>query len=268
MQWFMKILREGHCQWQNPFNAAQQQMVKFDGVKAIVFWSKNPAPLLPFLPEIVDFGKKFYFQFTLNDYEIENLEPGIPPLEKRMAIFSQLAKDYKVIWRYDPIIMGDGLSVKRHLQKIENLMKHIGHDTEKLVFSFVDLYGRVAGNMGKFNSELRAPWQEEMREIAQGILELRDKIAPKLRLATCAEEIDFKALGIEKNSCIDPALINEICNEQIYQERRSLMGSSFEKDKGQRKACGCAPSKDIGSYRGQRCGHQCVYCYAGHAAVM
>lgn len=40
------------------------------------------------------------------------------------------------------------------------------------------------------------------------------------------------------------------------------------KDTGQRKACGCAPAKDIGRY--DTCLHFCAYCYANSskAAVL
>lgn len=266
--WFMERLRQGFCEWQNPFNANQRQIVNFSQSRAIVFWSKNPAPLMPYLDEISDSGKKFYFQFTLNDYECEGLEPRIPPLDERIETFSRLAERYSVIWRYDPVIAGDTLSIKRHLRIVENLMKSIGFLTPRLVFSFLDVYGRVGSNLGRFNTEYRAPTVEEMRQFSEELAELRDKIAPQLELASCAEtEIDFKSLGIQKNSCIDPFLINKLCNEEIYPIKNTLFGNSFAKDKGQRNACGCAPSKDIGSYRKHPCGHSCIYCYAGHARL-
>lgn len=283
-QWFMERLREGFCEWQNPFNANQRQIVSFAETEAIVFWSKNPARLMPYLPEIADKGKKFYFQFTLNDYADEQLEQGLlPSLEERVQIFTDLSKQHKVIWRYDPVIMGDRLTIKGHMRKLKFLVNAIGHCTDKLVFSFVDLYGRVAQNIKKHHPDLRAPSQDEMRQFAIELLELRDKYAPALKLATCAEgEVDFQSLGIEKNSCIDAALINQLCGKDIFKKmtrakkpaQPSLFTDNanalsaqplYEKDKGQRKECQCAPSKDIGSYRAHACGHHCVYCYAGHA---
>lgn len=265
--WFMERLRQGYCEWQNPFNANQRQLVNFSDVKAIVFWSKNPAPLIPYLDEIAATGRKFYFQFTLNDYANEGLEPGLRrSLDERMETFCYLAERYKVIWRYDPILVGDSLSVERHLRVVGKLMERLGSLTPKLVFSFVDMYGRVKNNIKRRNAEYRAPCPDEMREFSLGLVELRDKLAPGLELATCAEaDIDFKSMGIQKNCCIDPYLINQICATDVYQPKNPLLGKGFEKDKGQRQACGCAPGKDIGLYRTHPCKHGCIYCYAGHA---
>lgn len=265
-KWFMDTWRQGYCEWQNPFNANQRQLVNFAKTKAAVFWSKNPAPLMPYLEEIGDGGLKFYFQFTLNDYESEALEPGVPALSERLDTFLSLAKNYRVIWRYDPIILGDRLTVKRHERSVANLMKCLAGATSKLVFSFVDIYGRVGTNLRNFNCEFRAPRGEEMGEFVSRVLEIRDKLAPDLELATCAEDIpNLRESGVTKNSCIDPRLINIICGETVFPEKLTLMGTAYEKDKGQRAACKCAPSKDIGGYKLHSCKHRCVYCYAGHA---
>ena len=53
MTWFMRRLRAGYCVWVNPFNRIRQY-VSFLRCKFIVFWSKNPAPLMPHLEELRD----------------------------------------------------------------------------------------------------------------------------------------------------------------------------------------------------------------------
>lgn len=264
----MERLHQGYCEWRNPFNARQRQIVRFDQTRCIVFWSKNPAPLIPYLDEIEATGRKFYFQFTFNNYEAAGLEPCVPALAERVATFSHIAGRYPVIWRYDPILTGGGLSVESHLKSLEILLKLLRDLTVKLVVSFLDVYKRVERQLNGFNSELRKPCDNEKRKFLSGLVELRNALAPGLTLATCAEvDINMENLGIQKNSCIDPALINSLCGEEIYKEHLSLTGSRYEKDKGQRPPCNCAPSKDIGSYRIHPCSHGCIYCYAGHATL-
>ena len=84
-RWLLNRLSEGYCLWKNPFNPSQSQYVSFKKCRLIVFWSKNPEPLLPHLRRIEDMGLQFCFHFTINDYIAENLEPGLPPLARRIA---------------------------------------------------------------------------------------------------------------------------------------------------------------------------------------
>ena len=77
-EWFFDKLEKGYVQWINPFNRLKPQYVSFENTCAIVFWTKNPAPMIPFLKRLKERGIACYFQFTLNDYEKEGFEPGVP----------------------------------------------------------------------------------------------------------------------------------------------------------------------------------------------
>lgn len=84
--------------------------VSFDKTRMIVFWSKNPKPLLERLDEVEALGfRQYYFQFTLNDYVREGLEPNVPPVAERIDTFKRLADRIgkeRVIWRFDPLMLG------------------------------------------------------------------------------------------------------------------------------------------------------------------
>lgn len=260
--WLLERLETGYCEWTNPFNFRQIQRVSFEDCKAFVFWSKNPAPLVPHLAKFDEKNIGYYFQFTLNDYENEQLEPGVPPLEERMETFRKLAGICPVVWRYDPVIMGSGLTVKEHLRRINAMADKIAPFAESLVFSFVDIkaYSRVEKRIRNFNSDLREPTPEEMREFASGVANLNSKLAKPLKIGACGEAGDFSAFGIEKSRCVDPDLLEKIVPQPV---RALVPMRQFDhaKDRGQRAVCGCAKSKDIGGYR-MKCGHKCVYCYA------
>ena len=143
----MARLRAGFCRRRNPFNSRQESLISFARTRVFVFWSKHPAPFLPHLAEIAATGRQFYFQYTLNAYEAEGLEPGLPSLCRRLETFKRLADTIgpqRVIWRYDPLIVGGRLSTDALLERIDRLGRELSPYTEKLVFSFVDMYRKTA----------------------------------------------------------------------------------------------------------------------------
>lgn len=75
--WFFNRLNKGYIRWRNHYND-KDLYVSFDKTRFVVFWSKNPAPLLPLLPILKQKGIGCYIQYTLNDYVAEGLEPNVP----------------------------------------------------------------------------------------------------------------------------------------------------------------------------------------------
>ena len=290
-RWFINRLAKGYCVWYNPFNQ-QPMYISFENTKAVVFWTKNPEPLIKYLPELDARGIHYYFQYTLNDYEAEGFEPNVASLNQRIETFKKLSNligKEKVIWRFDPLILSDQLTPRKLLQKIFHIGNRLKGYTDKLVFSFVDVraYRKVQNNMvketslyDKDNVTSAEPGGALREELVLGLSKLRDHWKSEgwdIELATCGEEVDLEKYNISHNRCIDGELMERIFpddQELICYLRTGklpepdLFGGSLEippktknlKDKGQRKACGCMISKDIGMYN--TCRHFCVYCYA------
>ncbi|MCM1071587.1 MAG: DUF1848 domain-containing protein [Alistipes timonensis] len=255
--WFFDRLDKGYCVWRNPYNG-KDTFVSFANTRFIVFWSKNPAPILPLLPRLKDKGIGFYIQYTLNDYERECLEPNVPDLTDRIDTFKRIVDAYglgSVVWRFDPLILTDKIGIEELLGKIQRLAAELNGHTEKLVFSFADIagYKKVSINLRHAGIKYREWSESEMLEFAVNLKAMN----LNMRLATCAEKIDLSRYGVEHNHCIDPDLISRLApNDSALQ--MWLFGAT--KDKGQRQACGCILSKDIGQYN--TCTHGCLYCYA------
>ncbi len=79
-QWFMSRIREGWCLVSNPFNPQQVMRVSLlpEDVEAIVFFTRNPRPMMPHLKELDRRGLRYYFHVTLTGYP-RSLEPaGLP----------------------------------------------------------------------------------------------------------------------------------------------------------------------------------------------
>ncbi len=238
--------------------------------------------MLERLDEVEALGfRQYYFQFTLNDYVREGLEPNVPPVAERIDTFKQLAERIgkeRVIWRFDPLMLGcaaatsaalpfGGLTIASLLERIGNIGRQLKDCTEKLVFSFIDIgaYRKVQRNLDGLG--VREFSAEEQVGLAKGLAELNRELG--LQLATCGELADLGAYGIRHNKCVDDELMMRLFHDDA--ELMAFIGAEYDmldgwhipkskKDKGQRKACGCIVSKDIGAYN--TCPHLCRYCYA------
>lgn len=89
--WFFNRLTQGYVIWRNPYNG-KDSYVSFANTKFVVFWSKNPRQLLPYLSILKDLEIGCYFQYTLNNYVPENLEPNVPSVAERIDTFKRLVE--------------------------------------------------------------------------------------------------------------------------------------------------------------------------------
>jgi len=256
-QWFMNRLRAGYCLVPNPFNPRQVARIPLvpESVDAIVFWSKNPAPLIHFLPTIEGMGYRFYFLFTVNSYP-RVLEPNLPSLAERISTFIELSKKIgprRVIWRYDPIILSNRTDASYHRETFEVLCRQLAGHTNRVITSIITLYRKTLRNLVPLENQGYVFDKEPRRnpEIEALLSHLATTAAEHgLEIVACAEARDYTSCGIKPSRCIDAVLIHELWGIPV----------SSKKDPGQPEHCGCALSRDIGMT--DTCPHGCPYCYS------
>jgi len=275
--WFVERWKAGYVKWKNPFNGTPLY-VSFKNARVVVFWTKNPKPMVKHLDFLDENVRNYYFQFTLNDYDREGYEGKVPQLESRIKTFKDLSnrigKD-KVVWRFDPLLLTNDINVKELLNRLERIGNEISAYTNKLVFSFADIsiYKKVESNLKKEGINYLEFGPDTMIEFAEGLKTLNQNW--QLQLATCAEKFDLAKYTIQHNKCIDDDLMIKLFSHDkilmdflgvefseptLFDPANEIEKRKNRKDKGQREACGCIMSKDIGEYN--TCPHECVYCYA------
>ena len=248
-EWFFNRLREGYVLVRNPMNARHISRISLspEAVDGIVFWTKNPVPMLSRLGELEPYP--YYFQFTLTAYG-RDVEPNLPGkngvLIPAFQELSRMAGRERVVWRYDPIFLSDRYTVEYHCRYFRVLAAKLGEYTEKCTVSFLDFYRSTARNMRSLH--IREMTAAQQREMMERFSEIAGEYG--LYIDTCSEAISLEDLGVSHASCVDRERLERIGGYRLKAGR----------DRNQRKECGCAASVDIGAY--DTCGNGCLYCYA------
>lgn len=248
-EWLARRFRAGFLCVRNPMNFRQVSRIALNPnvIDCIVFWTKNPAPMLPYLDEYRRY--MYYFQFTLTGYG-KDIEPGLPD-KRRILIpaFCELADRIgrdRVIWRYDPIFLSDHYTLDYHVKAFTRIAEALAGRTRRVVISFLDDYEKTKRNMKGIN--IQGLTKEKMRRLAHSFAVIAGRYG--MEIQTCAEKIDLSEYGITHGACIDREYIEH------------LLGCRLRagKDHGQRPECRCMESVEIGSYH--TCRNGCRYCYA------
>lgn len=251
----MNRIRAGYCAVPNPFNTTQVSHVslKPEDVDVIVFWTRNPRPLFPFLAQLDKSGYRYYFLYTLMN-NLSVLDPKCPPLKVSLKTFKELVDRIgldKVIWRYDPIFFSTATPADFHKETYQFIARALAGYTRRCVISIVDVYRKLRKRLRDLQSrgiELLASEGEAFGDLMRSFVHAAND--NDMKIFSCAEEIDLQPFGIQPGKCVDDEQISNVFGINV----------TDKKDPSQRKDCGCVVSKDIGMY--DTCLFGCQYCYA------
>jgi len=256
-EWFFRRIDAGYCLVANPRNAQQVTRVSLtpETVEAIVFWTKQVGPMLPRLAELEQRGFRYYFTHTITGYP-PAIEPGTPPLAEVLANARRLVDHHgagRLIWRYDPIVLSTLTPPDAHMARFTTIAQTLQGYTTRVVISLLDDYRAARRRLQALahdgvQVETASPHGEAVAGLLRGMAACAG--AAGMEICSCAEADDLTPYGITPGRCIDADWLRRVFGIEL----------EAKKDSGQRPACGCVASQDIGAY--DTCTLGCRYCYA------
>jgi hypothetical protein len=253
-RWLLRRLEEGYCDWIHPFTGKLARVsLRPEDCLALVFWTRNPEPLLPALRDLDTAGHSCCFQVTLTGYPkaLESHNPGLDLSLRRLRELAERVGPQAVTWRYDPVVLSSCTPAVFHLERFAAIADALEGAVRRVYFSFVDFYGKTRRNFERVSRKqgirFFEPTDDERRDL---VLRLRDLATRRgMALYACCED-ELVGEGVGKGHCVDLDLVRELrpdAHEKL--ERRPT-----------RPQCGCTESVDIGVYH--TCAFGCAYCYA------
>lgn len=222
-------------------------------VHTLVIWTKNPRNLLTHqeLSTTIRQYDQIHLHLTVTGMGGSYLEPAVPKTERVLAMLPaliDLVRTPRLIrFRFDPIVrlkLPDGRDYC-NLGHFKNLAPRLSKlNIRDVSISWMSGYRKVLNRLKRAKIMAVETKAARRREEAELILSVANK--QNLRIHWCSMD-DFP-----RSRCIDGELYNEL-HPKGY-------NCSVKRAKGQRRACGCTESLDIGWY--YPCEHGCLYCYA------
>ena len=249
-KWFMNRYREGFVDVRNPFNPKLVSRIKFSNVDMIMFCTKNPLPIIPYLKEI---DKPILFHVTLTSYK-KDIEPNVDDKSKIIEGIKEISKIIgkdNVVVRYDPIFINSKYTMNYHKKAFKRMCELLSGYVNRVIVSFLDNYKNVQKNMGYLKP---VPFTEDMYK------EIGEYFSKWARIngmvvQTCFENRNLVEYGFVKGDCLSRELALKMTGNK-YPKQVARKGGK----------CECVQMVDIGVYN--TCKHLCKYCYANYMEDM
>ena len=246
-KWFLNRIKEGYVLVRNPYDlqSVTRYSLSPDVVDLIAFCTKNPAPMLPGMDALKDYGQ--YWFVTITPYG-RDIELNVPDKEKVMEDFKRLSDIVginSVGWRCDPILLTERYTLERHIDDFRHMAKTLSGYTQSCVISFIDLYRKVRRNF----PEAEEVGKEERITIGKAFAEIGKEYGITIR--ACAEGTELEPNGVDCGGCMTVGTFEKALHAVLdVPKRKNQRGGQ----------CACVLGTDIGAY--DTCAHFCRYCYA------
>ena len=245
--WFMNRYHEGFVDVRNPFYPKLVSRIYFSDVDAIMFCTKNPIPILPYLEKI---DKPKIFHITLTPY-LKDIETRVPDkvkiIEAIKQVSTMLGSEYTYV-RYDPVFINDKYTIDYHIKMFERMCKQLEGYITHIIISFLDDYKNVRKNLKILNPKVLT--REDYKKIGENFANIAKE--HHMTVQTCFEEENLVEYGFIKEECLGIELAKKLTGKEKFKKWKARTGGK----------CNCVELVDIGVYN--TCSHFCKYCYANY----
>lgn len=244
--WFINRYKEGYVDVRNPIYNKLVSRIYFKDVDMIVFCTKNPRPIIEFLPYIKE---PILFHVTLTAYQ-KDIERGVKNkkdiIEDIKRISNIIGKE-SVYLRYDPMFLNDKYTLDYHIKAFNKVCSLLEGYVTHIIISFLDNYKNVQKNMDVLR--VKKYKEEDFKEIGVKFSQIAK--CYNMTVQTCSEYNNLSQYGFLINDCVSRNLVF------LKTGKKSKKWISRNN-----KFCNCAAMVDIGEYN--TCEHYCKYCYANY----
>lgn len=245
-KWFINRYEQGFVDVRNPYYPKNISRIYFKDVDAILFFTKNPIPILNYLEKI---NKPILFHITITPYN-KDIEPNVAnkkDIIEAVKKISNIIGIDNVYVRYDPILLNDRYNINYHIKAFDKLCKLLNGYVKHIIISFVDEYKNVKNNSNFLN--LKPFFENDFKLIGKNFARIANE--NNMSVQTCFEDNNLAEYGFIIDDCLSNQLAYTLTNKH-YKKWRARKGNK----------CNCVEMVDIGVYNS--CKHFCKYCYANY----